>query len=70
MQTTPKAEVAHAAEKTALAILGTTITLADVATIVTILVGLATFIFVTLQGIFLLRKWWLLEKSRRSPKWE
>ena len=64
-----KNEIITSAEKSFLALFGATVTLSDISTIVTILVGLATFAFVTIQGVFLLRKWWLLERSNRPPKW-
>lgn len=52
------------------ALFGAGVTLAQISTVVTIFVGLATLIYMLVQTVVLLRKWWLLEKARKVPTWE
>lgn len=52
------------------ALFGAGVTLAQISTVVTIFVGLATLIYMLVQTVILLRKWWLLEKARKVPTWE
>lgn len=52
------------------ALFGAGVTLAQISTVVTIFVGLATLIYMQVQTVILLRKWWLLEKARKVPTWE
>ena len=52
------------------ALFGAGVTLAQISTVITIFVGLATLIYMLVQTVVLLRKWWLLEKARKAPTWE
>lgn len=60
-----KVDVVNQTEKAALAVGGVTASFAlhDWSTIVSIAVGLATFLFVVAQLAFLLRRWWRAERN-------
>jgi hypothetical protein len=52
------------------AVAGIGVTLADISTIITILAGICTILYILVQMAFLIRKWWLLETKGHIPKWE
>lgn len=67
-----KVEATQQGEKALLAVAGaaTTWGLSDVSTLMAIFAGGATTVYVIAQLAFLLRKWWLLEKRAKPPKWD
>lgn len=67
-----KVEATQQGEKALLAVAGaaTTWGLSDISTLMAIFAGGATGLYVIVQLAFLLRKWWLLEKYSKPPKWE
>ena len=69
--TTPvKSDMAVDIARLVPALFGAGVTLAQISAVVTIFVGLATLIYMLVQTVILLRKWWLLEKARKVPTWE
>lgn len=67
-----KNEIAEQAPKAVIAVVGATATLGlqEVSLILGICVAVATLCYVTVQLLFLLRRWWLLEKSEKPPSWD
>ena len=67
-----KTDIAEQAPKTVLAVTGVVATLGlqDISLILGICVAAATLCYVTVQLLFLLRKWWLLEKAEKLPSWD
>ena len=70
--TAVKNEIAKQAPKAVIAVVGATATLGlqEVSSILGICVAVATLCYVTVQLLFLLRRWWLLEKSEKPPSWD
>jgi hypothetical protein len=64
-----KQEVKEGIERGTLAVVGTgaTLTINEINAIVGLFVGVVTFLYVTTQLFFLLRKWYRLEKVNWKP---
>lgn len=67
-----KNDIAEQAPKAVIAVVGATATLGlqEVSLILGICVAVATLCYVTVQLLFLLRRWWLLEKAEKPPSWD
>lgn len=67
-----KTELTVQGTKALIALSGTGVSfwLQQISLVISILVGVATMAYVVVQLAFLVRRWYLLEKSAKLPTWE
>ena len=71
-ETSSTEQLMQSAKTSIVAISGTGVTwwLQDVSLLTSATVGVVTVFYILAQLFFLLRKWYLLEKSAKKPEWE